>query len=311
MCPVVQIPSNDADSNFPTFKWATHACSVAADRFLQSCAWWHEQVELCNYAHVPIGNLRADRNLFVMDLFFARSLRDNNHLLWVSDSAYPDLGGIEQDEDFFAVQDQHVELIKPNVFRNVCVEFEMQFLAINAILQADLVDELEGAKSVNACEDAFKVLRNCLKYWLKDAITNRNAFADDLCGNVYRWLKSTGALLFDPALQRLVYTLMQKVLLQLLAKLRNFNASVVYAGFSRIIVSTNRTQVNQAVAAVGFITKSIAAQPIFKYLNLNIAFMWDVLVFMVRYDVSILYLIISLSICHCSHTHTTQTNNTV
>jgi len=55
---------------------------------------------LCpRYYHIPIGNLPDDISTFGSDLFFSRHLRRHNHLLWLSLTARPDLGGKEADDN--------------------------------------------------------------------------------------------------------------------------------------------------------------------------------------------------------------------
>lgn len=50
------------------------------------------------YYHLPVGNLPQDVSIFGTDLFLARHLRKHNHLLWLSPTARPDLGGKEADD---------------------------------------------------------------------------------------------------------------------------------------------------------------------------------------------------------------------
>lgn len=51
------------------------------------------------YFHIPIGNLPEDISTFGSDLFFARHLQRHNHLLWLSPTSRPDLGGREADDN--------------------------------------------------------------------------------------------------------------------------------------------------------------------------------------------------------------------
>lgn len=45
-----------------------------------------------------MGNLPQDVSIFGSDLFLARHLQKHNHLLWLSPTARPDLGGKEADD---------------------------------------------------------------------------------------------------------------------------------------------------------------------------------------------------------------------
>ena len=57
------------------------------------------QLENARYFHVPVGNVPSDPTLFAADLFFARHLQKHNHVLWMSPTDRPDLGGKEEDDN--------------------------------------------------------------------------------------------------------------------------------------------------------------------------------------------------------------------
>lgn len=48
---------------------------------------------------MPVGNVPSDPTLFAGDLFYARHLQKHNHLLWMSPTDRPDLGGKEDDDN--------------------------------------------------------------------------------------------------------------------------------------------------------------------------------------------------------------------
>ena len=56
---------------------------------------------MAQYFHVPVGNVSSDPTLFASDLFYARHLQKHNHLLWMSPTDRPDLGGKEDDDNRF------------------------------------------------------------------------------------------------------------------------------------------------------------------------------------------------------------------
>jgi len=57
------------------------------------------QLELAQYIHVPVGNIPSDPTLFAADVFYSRHLQKHNHLLWMSPTDRPDLGGKEDDDN--------------------------------------------------------------------------------------------------------------------------------------------------------------------------------------------------------------------
>ena len=65
--------------------------------------WLRDTIALSRYSNVPIGNLTQDHPLFVCDVLAARHLRASNHLLWISETGRPDLGGAEEDDHSFGM----------------------------------------------------------------------------------------------------------------------------------------------------------------------------------------------------------------
>jgi DNA polymerase epsilon subunit 1 len=53
----------------------------------------------------------------------------------MSSGTRPDLGGLEEDDNYFADEHVNPEIITPGCFRNYCVEIEMGQLAVNTVLQ--------------------------------------------------------------------------------------------------------------------------------------------------------------------------------
>lgn len=87
--PFVSIPFHDGDNTYNQLGWVSPASAQMFARYFQHNAWWQEHVNFCRYAHVPVGNMASDAPAFVSDVFFARSLKDANHLLWLSRSVNP------------------------------------------------------------------------------------------------------------------------------------------------------------------------------------------------------------------------------
>jgi hypothetical protein len=98
-----------------------------------------------------------------------------------------------------------------------------------------------------ACWSAFRVMKLLVSSWYADATTTRNPFADSQLQHFNHWVSSPLSLLHDPALHRIVRQLMAKVHGHLVAALRGFGATVVFADFSRVIIATNKLAMDEAV----------------------------------------------------------------
>ncbi len=97
-------------------------------QFSMSDFWLQTQLDTARYAHVPLGNLPADYPVAVLDLFFARALHKENHLLWVSPSSRPDLGGLEDDDARLMAEldgDSTMHVNVSGVYKTVCIELDI------------------------------------------------------------------------------------------------------------------------------------------------------------------------------------------
>lgn len=107
-------------------------------------------LEQCRYFHLPIGNMPVDTVLFGADLFYARYLQKHNFVLWTSPTSRPDLGGREADDNrLLAEFEDNITVVqnKSGFYSDVCVELAIDSLAVSALLQANKVQEMEGASS--------------------------------------------------------------------------------------------------------------------------------------------------------------------
>jgi DNA polymerase epsilon subunit 1 len=173
--PIVTMKSNSSDNNYKALGWMNFAAQRLVQRFLSFDAWWEERLRCSRYAHMPVGNMSDDFAVSMSDMFFARLLDHNNHLLWCSPTSKPDLGGIETDENDLWIEDMHSNAVAnsgskssaaaeaaaaasnqagssggmsiciPGAYRQVCVEFKLHGLAVNTVLASAFLQDLEGA----------------------------------------------------------------------------------------------------------------------------------------------------------------------
>merc|ERR1719228_750385 len=191
------------------------------------------------------------------------------------------------------------------MYRNVCVELDIDALAVNTLLQSHAVHDLEGAAGAVAFDaapqanleellsggggglasydetalaaPAFRVLRTMVGSWLRDVSLYKNIYADYQIVHFYRWLRSPSSLLYDPALKKTLLQLMKKLFLQLVAEFRRLGAVVVYADFNKIILNTKKRTVSDAVSYVKYVTDNIKNKEIFHSIEMSIVQSWDIL----------------------------------
>ena len=264
--PVVCIPSIASDDVYPQLGWETPTVRCMMKRSLEVDEWWEDQTDLARFARIPIGNIEGDSRAFIADVAFGRSLTSQNFCIWYSTAALPDLGGNEEDLGVTAFQDPVKNIA--GSYRSICVELDLFGLAVNTVLNADLVDDIEGAATfgeageVDDADDAsatipaFRVLKTMVERWYKQAQAG-SAQADEMLMNFYRWLHSPTSKLYDPRLFQTVRNMIEKVFLQLMAELRSLGATIVSACFNKVILCTGKENVATAQQYLEYLVHTI------------------------------------------------------
>ncbi|KAI3503881.1 hypothetical protein L1887_32346 [Cichorium endivia] len=175
--PCVSIPSNACDSQYLAFRWQIMAAKIGMQRCAASSRWLNERISLSRYSHLPLGNFEMDWLVHTADVFFARALRDQQQIFWVSDNGIPDLGGDIEEETCYSDE-----------------------LAVNALLKSNKINEMEGGTlfgfdhdltsgshlpneqlgldDATSCPPAFRVLKQLIQRSLTYAVSSGNIFAD-------------------------------------------------------------------------------------------------------------------------------------
>ena len=310
--PLLFAPSNAKDNQYPALKWQPHALRRLFTHYSVSDEWLHSQIDLARYIHVPVGNIPADHHAFACDVFFARQLRRQNHVLWVSPSTRPDLGGKEDDDNRLMTDSMDRDTLtinNPGVYETACVDITLVSLPVSAVVQSALVNDKEGTGGVTGnfdttqhnlddmmgrhlasavtpfdesaqCMPAFRVMKSMVNVWLQQVVRHADAKADELLQHFYRWLKSPTALLFDPALLRMVRDMMKKLFLQLVGELQTLGGTPIYASFNRLLLRTEKTSARDAREYTQYILDVVRRKQLFSILHLDPTTIWEHLVWM-------------------------------
>ncbi|XP_066545416.1 DNA polymerase epsilon catalytic subunit A [Amia ocellicauda] len=311
--PVVPVHVVD-DISYNVLDWQRHGARRMIRHYLNLDSCLSQAFDMARYFNLPVGNLPEDVSIFGSDLFLARHLRRHNHLLWLSPTARPDLGGKEADDSRLVMESEErssVEINAQGCYSTVCVELDLQSLAVNTILQSQHVNDMEGGASLGVsfdviqqasledmmsgnqgasahasydetalCSSTFRILKSMVVGWVKEITQYHNVYADNQVMHFYRWLRSPSSLLYDPALHRTLHNMMKKVFLQLVAEFKRLGSSVVYGNFNRIILCTKKRRIDDAIAYVEYITNSIHSREIFHSLSMSFSRCWEFLLWM-------------------------------
>lgn len=130
------------------------------------------------------------------------------------------------------------------------------------------------------CSAAFRVMRSMVNGWLREVSLHRNVFSDFQLVHFYRWVKSSNALLYDPALRRALNMLMRKLFLQIIAEFKRLGAEIIYADFNRIILNSGKKTIVDAIGYAEFVVQNIRNKELFHSVNLTYHQCWEFLLWM-------------------------------
>jgi DNA polymerase epsilon subunit 1 len=68
--PVVIMPSNADDNRYPALGWQTYSAQRMVQRLLLMPTWLKERMSAARYGHIPLGNMGADLQRMMADVFF-------------------------------------------------------------------------------------------------------------------------------------------------------------------------------------------------------------------------------------------------
>ncbi|XP_067618241.1 DNA polymerase epsilon catalytic subunit 1 [Eurosta solidaginis] len=305
--PQARIHITDDASLLSGLDWQRQGSRALVRHFLHLNNVVELMLDQCRYFQVPIGNMPPDTVLFGADLFFARILQRNNFVLWWSNTTRPDLGGREADDSrLLAEFEESISVVqnRPGLFNDVCVELALDSLAVSSLLQSNRIQEMEGASSAVTfdvipqasleemigtvpaatlpsydetalCSAAFRVLRHMVNGWLREVALNQNIFADFQLIHFYRWVRSSNALLYDPALRRTLNNLMRKMFLRIVAEFKRLGATIIYADFNRIILCSGKKTVSDALGYVEYVVESLRNKELFHSIQLSYEQCWN------------------------------------
>jgi DNA polymerase epsilon subunit 1 len=254
-----------------------------------------EYTEHARYARIPMGNLGIDPVVCSYDVLFARSLQKHRALLWSSTKpGCPDAGldflslapgssilrliqGHPVHLDSNEIWGEENETMSPIVsypgaYRAICAEIDVQFLVIAAL--NDLRCNPNGSLGSNGLDVAMRgnnaplgdvmstaislpILRSLVQQWLHDTMEQEESSAGMLLDHVYRLVSSPASSLNDPALHRVVVSLMKAAFNQLLGEFQRLGSTIIFANFNRIVISTNKSHLSEAIEYVDFVIATI------------------------------------------------------
>jgi DNA polymerase epsilon subunit 1 len=282
-CPRIYVGQGTFE--MPALDWQRMTIRYLCEQFLASKNLLNERIGLASYSGIPVGNLQEDPEIFASDIQLARSLRFSKSIVWWSDSPKPDLGG--EDYAYKAIEDydfSFIKLTRAGLYSTVCIEMDMGVLAVNSILcykhlftGDGLEDNMDDLRVLSL--QAFKRVRGLVSTWVQDVNQSRNAYADKLVLNFYRWLSSPTSAMYDPILHYTLHDLVQQIFKHLIQDIEKLSCTIIYAHSDKLIIDTGKQCLIDAQNYFDFFTSTINSNPSFTYLSLEATRYWQILLF--------------------------------
>jgi DNA polymerase epsilon subunit 1 len=132
----------------------------------------------------------------------------------------------------------------------------------NSVALFDSGTGLQFAKSFPLGDEmstsiSLAIVRALVSIWLRDAFSMNSLVADELLHHVYRLVSRPDTLMHDPALHRIVHSLMKSTFLRLLGELQRLGCSIVHATFQKVTVATNKATLAEAEEYIDFVISTI------------------------------------------------------
>lgn len=304
--PLLTMANNYNSATFK-FDWIQKTVSNFFEKLVSVDEWYNTLVRYATYTNIPLCNLEGDISMQIIDLLYARILKSKNHILWISPTLFPDLGGLEDEDYSLLNSNRNIEINRSSFHYNICVELELSHLDLNSIIQSEVIQEMEGIfqggirsnplsdiqqhlSSNNRmlpqlvdenvlCADAFFCLRDMISGWFADMGSIEDPqtaeIVDDLRSNIYRWLQNSKALLHDPYLTNMVYNLMQKVFARLLITIRKLGISIIHATFNKLVLKTPKESIQDAIEHIQLLQNFVHKQRLFSWITIHPTRYWS------------------------------------
>ncbi|EED20302.1 DNA polymerase epsilon, catalytic subunit A/POL2, putative [Talaromyces stipitatus ATCC 10500] len=295
--PMLSVKAEVSDTDMPPLGWQSFIAKRLLTHYLYLGSWIQHLKMLARYGDVPVCNLESDDPRYLIDVSYARRLEKSNVVLWWSSGPRPDHAGYEKDDVLGSLDTVDMPSINvPGTYTTVSIELEVRNLAINTILTSSIINDLEGSDTLLAStkesadgvlysEKAFAsagvfVLREMVKQWWSEACTGKT-MADIMVQHLVRWVESPSSCLYDRSLHYYVRMMSRKSFQQLMGDFRRVGSNVIFASPTRLLLQTTKQEVGTAYAYSQYILKSIRANPVFHFIDLELKEYWD---FLVWYD---------------------------
>jgi len=195
--PILTLPPYTlASSKYSALDWQVKGIKAICHNYSKLAYELPAMIELCNYSHIPLCNLEEkDQINYITDVLYSRLITKSNSLTW-----YNEFNNMSVNSDFrMLIPSDFIkdEIIAPGLYLGYCVEININLLALNTIVLADELKNLDkevsqlieakqgkrgservlGSEYQSECIDELTIAKHAFRYlsvlvqgWVQDII---------------------------------------------------------------------------------------------------------------------------------------------
>ena len=294
--PVITLDYKHSDDGFDdeSGRWHDYAFRNFTHRFIQMNLNIQSKLDYSIMLNTPVGNIGNDFCMDALDLLFARELSRQNHVMWYSESADPDIGGAYANQ-LISMPGNPYELLQVNntgTFLTKCNDIRVLHLGVSAIIGCQaLFDKYLPSHSAPAASDftqspttdAISVSKGTfgvLSAFTLDLITRcgeTSSILSEMIAQLGTWLSTSSSVFYDPAIHATYCQFLSTVFNELIKVIEKQNIPVVYADQGRIIINNGEFPLNT-------VNEEIEGNALISRLQLTTAATYDKLVWIDAYN---------------------------
>lgn len=257
--------------------WVRPLCKRMLARYFVANEHVEERVATASLANVPVCNLQQDTSVSALDYLFSRLLKRHSHVLWSPQ---------ELNYASEPIEEAPREIVYPGGSHGWLAEFSVDQVAVVSVLFSQTLQETDDPHAASLMPgdvtSHFHVLRELLSE-LYGIVAKRDTAATSILKrdaamtlliSFPRWLKDTMSTCYEPNLVAYVGRLIHRALTALLLRMVKIGGLIVRATPERVVVFTKKHSLVDAIGFGKFALSSLADQPMFTHLNLQVTRYW-------------------------------------
>ncbi|KAL0219689.1 hypothetical protein P9112_005342 [Eukaryota sp. TZLM1-RC] len=262
-------------NNSDSFTWMPNGLRMVIDQHSQVDSRLTSMIDYSLGVNIPLSNLSNDVVLQSSDVFLARLLNDDNHLLWTSDSSV-----VTSTSSIFKILNPNSDRVpvQSGVFRTTTVDIRLYFFFANALMTQSVTNSSNSLLENNdlqlqqsPCYSQLTKIVKFLNFCSNRAQSNliESTICNEILKNFGRYISSNRSLLYDPELFSICERISALSLQNFCTFIKETRATVLLASTDSIKINTMKDSRQSAQHYVESLTEALAKNNEFANIELK------------------------------------------